>query len=76
MIEGATVQPIAAFNETQKDAARAILQHAGALTGIAFAEVASGAQADFRFAACDLDTAGMCQTEWSYSYGPEDVLTA
>jgi len=76
VIDGETAQPIAAFNEIQKAAARAILQHAGALTGIAFAEVASGAQADFHFAACDLDTAGLCRTEWSYSYGAGNVLTA
>lgn len=76
VIGGETAQPVAAFNETQKAAARAILQHAGALTGIAFAEVASGAQADLHFAACDLDTAGLCRTEWSYSYGTGNLLTA
>ena len=76
VIAGEAPQPVAAFNDTQKAAARAILEHASALTGIAFAEVASGAQADLHFAGCDLDTTGMCQTEWSYSYGAANVLTA
>jgi hypothetical protein len=76
VIAGEAPQPVAAFNETQKAAARAILQHASALTGVTFAEVESGAQADFHFAACNLDTTGLCQTEWSYSYGAGNVLTA
>jgi Ca2+-binding RTX toxin-like protein len=69
-------RPVAEFNDMQQAAARAILAHASALTGVAFAEVASGAQADIHFANCDLDSSGLCRTEWSYAYGADNVLTA
>jgi hypothetical protein len=76
VIAGEAPRPVTAFNAAQKSAARAILEHAAALTGIEFAEAADGALADFHFANCDIDSSGLCQTEWSYSYGAGNVLTA
>ncbi len=69
-------RPVAVFNDLQQAAARAILAHASAVTGVQFAEVAGSAQADIHFANCDLDSSGLCSTEWSYSYGADNVLTA
>jgi len=48
----------------------------GALTGIAFAEVARRDQADVHVANCDLGTTGLCQTEWGYSYGAGGLMSA
>ena len=48
----------------------------GALTGIAFAEVACRVQADVHVANCDLGTTGLCQTEWGYSYDAGGLMSA
>jgi hypothetical protein len=76
VIDGETAQQVSAFNDSQKAAARAILAHAGAVTGIGFAEVADGTQADLHFASSDLEQTGLCRTDWSYSYGADSVLTS
>ena len=45
---------VARFNPIQQQATHSILQHASALTGIMFVEVANSAQADVHFAATDV----------------------
>ncbi len=67
-----------AFNASQRAAAVSILSHVTSVTGIAFAEAASAAQADFHFAATDIaasSTSGLTQTSWGCSYTPGGVLT-
>ena len=70
----------ATFNASQRAATAAILTYVASVTGIGFAEVATGAQADLHFAATDIagaSVAGQTQTSWGYSYSlPGEVLTA
>lgn len=69
---------VSQFNATQQQAARSILQHAAALTGIVFVEVASSTLADVHFSAYNLSgaaTAGLASTFYSYSYQSNGVLT-
>ena len=66
------------FNAAQQQAARSIVQHAAALTGIVFVEVATSAQADVHFAATNIagsSTAGLASSFYSYSYQSNGVLT-
>lgn len=66
------------FNTTQQQAAHAILQHAAALTGIVFVEVASSTLADVHFSATNLSgttTAGLSSTFYNYSYQSDGVIT-
>lgn len=69
-----TATSLVAFNSTQKDAARSILAYVSQLVGITFTEVATSAQADFHFAATDLEgssnVSGLNSTYYSYSYNP------
>jgi hypothetical protein len=71
--------PVTAFNEAQKNAAQEILNHAAAVTGIQFVEVASSATADIHFGAKDITdsprTAGICVTKSNYSIGPDKLVT-
>ena len=76
-IDGAT--GLTAFNTAQKNAARMILNYAGNVTGINFAETASGKAADFHFAAKNIaakDTSGITDTEYSYSWNSSSIVTA
>ena len=70
----------AAFNAAQRSAAASALAYVTSVTGIAFAEVASAAQADFHFAATDVagaSTSGKTASSWGYSYAsPGEVLTS
>jgi hypothetical protein len=68
----------AAFNDEQRAAARAVLAHAAAVTGIVFVETADAAAADWHFASADIggsSEAGATRTTWSYSYSGETLLT-
>jgi hypothetical protein len=69
-----------AFNASQRAATVSILTYVASVTGIGFAEVATGAQADLHFAATDIagaSVAGQTQTSWGYSYSlPGEILTA
>lgn len=63
-------QSVSAFNAAQKAAVVAILNYASTVTGITFAETASGSSADFHFRACDLPSlneAGLCNTSYGWS---------
>lgn len=78
VVDNRTTQTVTAFNEAQKLAARQILQHASAVTGIVFAEVPGSAQADIHFAATNLQgtaVAGMATSYDSYSFQSNGVLT-
>jgi methionine-rich copper-binding protein CopC len=62
-----------AFNLNQQNAARALLAYAASVTGVSFVEVATSADADIHFAACDLigaSDAGLCRTTEAWSYNP------
>ncbi|MBH9576236.1 DUF4214 domain-containing protein [Inhella proteolytica] len=53
------------FNSEQQNAARQLLAHCGALTGVRFVETSAAAQADLHFANSDLEgtqTTGLCMT--------------
>jgi len=73
-----TGSAVTAFNADQKQSTLQILQHAAAVTGIVFTEVATSAQADLHFAATNLQgpsTAGLASSGYSYSYsGPNQVV--
>ncbi|MGZ8191156.1 MAG: DUF4347 domain-containing protein [Methylococcaceae bacterium] len=69
---------LTAFNTAQKSAARTILNYAGSVTGIKFAETGSGNAADFHFAAKNItgkDTSGITETKYSYSYTSSSIVT-
>ena len=70
---------VTGFNATQVAAAQALLSYASSVTGIAFAEVASGASADFHFGNSNVagaTTAGLTMAAWSYSQSSGGQVTA
>ena len=74
-----TVPTVVAFNAAQKAAAIDILNYAATVTGITFAETASGASADFHFGSYDIagaSTAGLMQGKESWSSLFGGTLTA
>lgn len=74
-----SVAALGAFNTVQQAAARQLLLLAQSVTGIQFAEVASGTAADFHFATANLSgatTTGLCSTNFSYSYLGTGEVTA
>ena len=78
VVDENTSGSVARFNAAQQQAARSIVQHAAALTGIVFVEVATSAQADVHFAATNIagsSTAGLASSFYSYSYQSNGVLT-
>ena len=67
---GAHSGGVVAFNAAQRAAVSSILAHTASVTGITFSEVASAGNADFHFAASNVNganTTGICLTSWSYS---------
>lgn len=71
--------PASAFNASQKAAAATALTYAGTVTGINFVEVASGASADFHFAATNVsgaNTTGFSLTTYGYQYNGSGTITA
>ena len=70
---------VSVFNASQRAAAMAILDETARITGISFAQVASGTSADLHFGAYNLaggNTAGLTQTSEQFSYGSGNVLTS
>ncbi len=74
-----TATSLAAFNSTQKDAARSILAYVSQLVGITFTEVDTSAQADFHFAATDLEgssnVSGLNSTYYRYSFSGDQIVS-
>lgn len=81
-ISGATesgVSGLSAYNAAQQAAVRSILTGVQSLTGINFAETASGSAADFHFSCRDIAGAtisGLCSSTYSYSYLSNGTVTA
>lgn len=73
----ADVSPLTAFNLTQSNAVRTILNYSATLTGINFLEVSSGNDADFHFATRELsdDSTGLTSRYFSYNYNENSVIT-
>ncbi len=70
---------LAAFNDSQKASARAILEYASTVTGVPFQEVATGSAADFHFANTDIPspvTTGLCSSLWSNSFLADGTLSS
>ena len=70
--------PVTAFNAAQKTAAVALMSYASGVTGVVFAETASGADADFHFATTDIlmvDALGSAWYRANYERTQDDVLT-
>ncbi|MFN7085199.1 MAG: matrixin family metalloprotease [Burkholderiales bacterium] len=68
-----------AFNAAQQAAAREIMAHAAAVTGIDFVETASGSNADIHFASYDISgptTSGIASSYGPYSYNAQNVVTS
>jgi hypothetical protein len=79
VVDAETPAAVRAFNASQKAAAIEIMNYTASVTGIVFAQVASGALADIHFGAYNLSgssTAGLTQSFEQYSYGAGDVLTS
>jgi hypothetical protein len=69
---------ITAFNASQQQATRQILQYVATVTGIPFSEVSGSSQADWHFVATNIpgaSTAGLASTFYNYSYNGSQVLT-
>lgn len=67
-----------AFTIAQQDATVQVLQQLGAITGIRFEPVASGADADIHLGAADIlagGISGLTSSRWSYSYSGETVVS-
>lgn len=78
IMDGETAEPVTAFNSTQQQATRQILQHASLLTGVVFSEVSSSALADVHFAATNLqgaNIAGLTSAYYRYRSDWNNVLT-
>ena len=69
---------LTAFNAEQVNSTKIILNHAAAITGLTFQEVDSGSQADFHFAATDLNEriAGLTSNKASYRYTNDSVVVS
>jgi hypothetical protein len=79
VVDAAVPAVVTAFNLSQRAAAIEILNDTARVTGISFAQVASGASADIHFGAYDLaggNVAGSTQATEQYAYGAGDVLTS
>ncbi len=79
VIDIETVTSLTAFNSTQKNAARSILAYVSQLVGVTFTEVATSAQADFHFAATDLqgnsNVSGLNYTYAEYSSSGDQIVS-
>ena len=79
VIDQNTSEVLTAFNSAQRSAVASILGNVGALTGISFAETASGTSADLHFGAINIPEAtqsGQTRTQSNYSYSSDEVLTS
>lgn len=67
------------FNTTQQIAAREIMAHAAAVTGITFVETLTGSAADIHFASYDIagsDISGITYSYHPYYYNSQDIVTS
>ena len=79
VVDAKTPAVVGAFNASQRAAAIEIMNYTASVTGISFAQVASGALADIHFGAYNLSgssTAGLTQSSEQYSYSAGEVLTS
>ena len=79
VVDAATPAAVREFNASQRAAAIEIMNYTANVTGILFAQVASGALADIHFGAYNLsgsNTSGLTQSSEQFSYGAGDVLTS
>ncbi|MEW5891464.1 MAG: zinc-dependent metalloprotease family protein, partial [Pseudomonadota bacterium] len=68
-----------AFNAAQQAAAREIMAHAAAVTGIDFVETSIGSNADIHFASYDISgssTSGIAWTYGPYTYNSQNSVTS
>ncbi|MGZ8189611.1 MAG: VCBS domain-containing protein [Methylococcaceae bacterium] len=73
------VPALTAFNNTQMNSTRGILNYVTTVTGIQFLETANGSAADFHFAANNIvntSFAGLTNTSYSYSWNGSNIITA
>ncbi|SBT03295.1 conserved hypothetical protein [Candidatus Accumulibacter aalborgensis] len=78
VIDQNTSEILTMFTAEQRSAAASILGYVGSLTGISFAETASGTSADLHFGAIDVagaSTSGLTHSTSNYSYTNGQVLT-
>ncbi len=67
------------FNPTQQTAAREIMAHAAAVTGITFIETFTGSAADIHFASYDIsgsNTSGIAYTYSPYYFNSQNIVTS